>query len=250
MFQLILIFTVVAILVYLFRSHLSNYNYSQSPKASPKQNHDLVEEYGTVVALMAKVAKADGHVGELEAELISNTFDDIVSALDNPQKMRERLKEIFKMEKAGGHSVKELARNFLDFSDTFKQQKILEFLINLAFIDGTFDKTEAHVIEEVAYIFNISPNNYNRILENYKNFYAKRANSSSMNLKQSYELLNCKDGDSLDIVKKAYRKLVKEHHPDIVRGRGEGEEAIEKANEKLQNINAAYEQIKKVKNSS
>jgi len=247
MFQLILIFGVVAVLVYLFRSHLSSYDYTQKREPSPKQNHDLVEEYGTVVALMAKVAKADGQVGELEAELISNIFDDIVGELDKPQEMRGRLKEIFKMEKEGGHSVKELAHNFLEFSDAFKQQKILEFLINLAFIDGTFSKSEAHVIEEVAYIFKISPKNYNKILENYRAFYAKRANSSAMNLKQAYELLNCKDGDSLDLVKKAYRKLVKEHHPDIVRGRGENDEAIEKANERLQDINAAYEQIKKLK---
>jgi len=247
MFQLIVIFGVVAILVYLFRSHLSSYDYKQEKAPSPRQNQDLVEEYGTVVALMAKVAKADGHVNELEAELISNTFDDIVAELDDPQKMRARLKEIFKMEKEGGHSVRELAKNFLEFSDGFKQQKILEFLINLAFTDGSLAKEEERVIEEVAYIFNISPKKYGSILESYRNFYANRSRSSKMSTDECFRILGCKKDASLIEVKKSYRKLVKEHHPDIVRGRGESEEAIEDANAKLQTINEAYECAKKVK---
>jgi len=248
MFQLIVIFGVVAILVYLFRSHLSSYDYKQEKAPSPRQNQDLVEEYGTVVALMAKVAKADGHVNELEAELISNTFDDIVEALDEPQKMRERLKEIFKMEKEGGHSVRELAKNFLEFSDGFKQQKILEFLINLAFTDGNLAKEEERVIEEVAYIFNISPKKYGAILESYRNFYTNRARSSKMSSDECFKVLGCSKDASFAELKKSYRKLVKEHHPDIVRGRGESEEAIEDANAKLQTINEAYECVKKIKN--
>jgi len=247
MFQLIVVFALVAILAYIFRSHLSSYDYSQKQKPSPRDNESLVEEFGTVVALMAKVAKADGHISELEAELISNTFDDIVSELDNPQKMRERLKEIFKMEKEGGHSVKELAQNFLEFSDAFKQQKILEFLINLAFTDGSLDRAEENVIEEVAYIFNISPKKYRVILEAYRTFYSNKASSAKMSTDECFKTLGCSKDDSLAEVKKKYRKLVKINHPDIVHGRGEGEEAIAKANEKLQIINEAYECVKKVK---
>jgi len=49
-------------------------------------------------------------------------------------------------------------------------------------------------------------------------------------------------------IKKAYRKLVKDNHPDIITGRGLGEDEIQKATIRLQEINSAYELIKKQKN--
>mgnify|MGYP000143707800 FL=1 len=51
----------------------------------------------------------------------------------------------------------------------------------------------------------------------------------------------------MGVIKKAYRKLVKEHHPDIVTGQGASQSIIEEATAKLQVINEAYELIKKSK---
>jgi DnaJ like chaperone protein len=48
-----------------------------------------------------------------------------------------------------------------------------------------------------------------------------------------------------DEIKSAYRKLVRENHPDRLMAQGVPEEFIEVANKKLAGINAAYETIQR-----
>ena len=62
-------------------------------------------ELGIFIALMAKVAKADGRIHELEAELLSNTFTDISRMYPTPDKVREMLKEIFNIEKQSINNI-------------------------------------------------------------------------------------------------------------------------------------------------
>lgn len=56
-------------------------------------------EAGLLVALMAKVAKADGQVCELEAQMLKHTFSDISRHFENADEIREKLKEIYAKEK-------------------------------------------------------------------------------------------------------------------------------------------------------
>jgi DnaJ like chaperone protein len=48
----------------------------------------------------------------------------------------------------------------------------------------------------------------------------------------------------MDTIKKAYRNLVKQYHPDIIKSQGKDESYMKKATEKTQEINQAYEMIK------
>jgi DnaJ like chaperone protein len=45
------------------------------------------------------------------------------------------------------------------------------------------------------------------------------------------------------VIKSAYRKLVRENHPDTLIAQGMPEEFVEVANDKLATINAAYDKI-------
>ncbi len=66
-------------------------------------------------------------------------------------------------------------------------------------------------------------------------------------MEKAYEILESNPTDDSNTLKKNYRKLVKQHHPDIVAGQGASEDIIEQATKKLQEINEAYELIKKSK---
>ncbi len=93
-------YAVILAVVLLFYFLTKNYNandYAQKIHVEEKQvlQGDLGEhEAGLLVALMAKVAKADGRVNELEAELLSLTFSDIAKAFENAEAIREALKAI------------------------------------------------------------------------------------------------------------------------------------------------------------
>jgi hypothetical protein len=63
-------------------------------------------------------------------------------------------------------------------------------------------------------------------------------------LNRHYATLGCKPGDDLETVKRAYRRLSREYHPDAVEGKGMGAEFVEFAKRRMQAINEAYRAIR------
>ena len=64
-------------------------------------------------------------------------------------------------------------------------------------------------------------------------------------LKEAYKVIGTKSSASDAVVKKAYRRLMNQHHPDKLVAKGLPEEMMRMAKEKTQEIQAAYEAIKK-----
>ena len=64
------------------------------------------------------------------------------------------------------------------------------------------------------------------------------------NVSDAYKLLGVNESDDMDVVKKAYRKLIREYHPDIIKSQGKDDAYMQEATAKTQEINQAYEMIK------
>ncbi|MCC3861384.1 DnaJ domain-containing protein [Emcibacteraceae bacterium Y4] len=63
-----------------------------------------------------------------------------------------------------------------------------------------------------------------------------------------YTVLGVSHDASDKEIKSAYRKQIKEHHPDLLMAQGVPEELIDVANEKMTAINDAYDKICKIRN--
>jgi len=202
-------------------------------------------ELGLFVALVAKVAKADGRVDSLEAELVGVMFDDISKIFPEPEKTKEILKEIFNEQKDRTDDVKEITdRVFQKIKNNkSKQHQFMGFLIQLAFVDGKVSEEENRVLIVIAETMEFDPKVYHAIFDSFeKNI--NKVNPTN-NIEDSYKLLGVKPTDDMGVIKKAYRKLVKQYHPDIIKSQGKGESYIQEATIKTQEINQAYEMIKK-----
>jgi len=225
--------------------------YTQGQFQSVNINYQSVanSELGIFVALVAKVAKADGHVHELEAELISNMFKDISKAFGatHQEQVRGILKEIFKQEKEIVRNVDTLASKLqaLTRGDKQKRLMMLSFLINLAYIDGELSHSEENLILKIAAFLEISAAEVEGIMQRFAS--AVGGNASQTSINDAYEVLGASREDDLSIIKKKYRALVKKYHPDIMKAKGASEEYIKEATQKVQQINTAYEMIKKEK---
>ncbi len=209
---------------------------------------DLMQhEAGLLVALMAKVAKADGQVCELEAQLLKHTLEDISRHFENQEEIKEKLKKIYEDEKKSFDNTIQICKNLYSLTkhNYQKRVKIMEYLLNLAFIDKEFSNTELMITEDIANALEIKRVDFERLINTFKMFYKQQKENDILSLDKAYEILESSKDDDENILKKKYRNLVKKHHPDIISGQGASQNIIDEATAKLQEINEAYELIKK-----
>lgn len=208
-----------------------------------------VDEAKFLVSLLAKVAKSDGRVSELEARLITQVLDDLSQKVSGVSGVREYLKEVYKSQKENVDNAYETARNYksafnLNYDICVAR---LTFFLNLAYIDGEFNKSEQDVIRNIAYGFGIDKETLDEIIFKFDSFYGSRFDTNLNEMvqeKDAFEVLGLSKNASLEEVKARYKELVRQYHPDILMGRGESKEVIERSTKKLQEINEAYGRLK------
>ncbi|GGD37261.1 molecular chaperone DjlA [Malaciobacter pacificus] len=248
--KLIVLLVIGVILFFIARNYKTERFKNINLKVKEKFDGDLMNhEAGLLVALMAKVAKADGQVCELEAELLKHTFNDISSHFENSEEIRDRLKELYINEKKSFDNTIDVCNKLHSLTkfDYAKRVKILEYLLNLAFIDKEFSDAEKMICEDISNALKIKQTDFDNIVNNFIAFYAQQASNKALNLEKAYEVLEASPNDDAATLKKKYRSLVKKHHPDIISGQGASQSIIDEATKKLQEINEAYELIKKEK---
>ena len=201
-------------------------------------------ELGLFIALVAKVAKADGRVQELEAQLISNMFDDISKLFNEKEKARAIMKEIFNEEKLKVGDTEQLAQalNKKLGRSLLKRRQFMGFLIQLAFVDNGISSDEDNVLREIAQYLNITPQAYENMVQKFENM--KNAKAQTMSMEEAYKVLGVNPSDDMNTIKKQYRKLVRQYHPDIISSQDKDESYLEEATAKTQEINQAYQVIK------
>ena len=213
---------------------------------SNRKKQANVDEAKFLVSLLAKVAKSDGRVSELEARLITQVLDDLSQKVSG---VREYLKEVYNSQKENVDNAYETARNYkrafnLNYDTSVAR---LTFFLNLAYIDGEFNKSEQDVIRNIAYGFGIDKETLDEIIYKFDSFYGSRFGADHDEMSQendAFEVLGLSKNASLDEIKARYKELVRQYHPDILMGRGESKEVIERSTKKLQEINEAYGRLK------
>ena len=107
-------------------------------------------------------------------------------------------------------------------------------LFHIAKADGVIHPAELEYLEEVAAIFGFTGTMWDSL----------RAQYLGEENADPYVILGIERSVSDDELKDAYKRLIKEHHPDRLIAEGLPEEFIEVATEKLAAINTAYDRIK------
>src|SRR3954468_12905609 len=180
-----------------------------------------------VVALAGKMARADGVVTEAEFEIFQRVF----GVPPEEQANVQRIFNLARQDIAGyEHYAGQIARLFM--GNPAMLEDILDGLFEIAKADGVLHPGEAAFLERVAEIFGFAPNEFRRI----------RA-SHFPDREDPYMVLGVAHDAPDEEIKRTYRLLVRENHPDSLIARGVPEEFVKLANDKLAAINAAYDKI-------
>ena len=153
------------------------------------------------------------------------------------------LKKAKKSNRAAEACAKEFYKAFSDqpqMAITF-----VDILICCAVDNGSLDAFEESIIKTVATIIGISPADFQALKASYVG--ARATSSGSSGAIDNYSVLGCPSGASEEEVKKNYRKLAQQWHPDKLSSLGLPEELVSFAKEKFISIQDAYESISEKK---
>lgn len=212
--------------------------------------------FKTTFTLMGYLAKADGRVSEEEIALTQQLMDKMGLTADHK---REAI-ALFKVGSAPDFNASETLRTFKETCGHRVQltQMLMVYLINTALSDGTLDDKEESALREVASGLQFSHLAFEQLLRmvnaqgqftggSYQqrggNQYSQQ--SSPNELANAYAALGIKESNTDAEIKKAYRRLMSEYHPDKLMGQGVPDDMIKVATERSQEVQAAYDLVKK-----
>lgn len=195
---------------------------------STEPQNDIAFTIG-VIALSAKMARADGLVSPLEMQ----AFRQVFQTAPEEERNVKRVFDLAKQDVAGYQSyADEIARLLKD--NRKLRQDVLECLLYVAAVDGALHPEEDTFLADVAERFGFSPSEFR--------FFRARFVIDHGN---PYDVLRLAP-EATDVeIRKQYRKLVADNHPDKLMGRGVPPEFVDIATCKLAAINAAYDTIAK-----
>ncbi|HDZ16078.1 MAG TPA: co-chaperone DjlA [Methylophaga aminisulfidivorans] len=207
----------------------------------------------TAFVLMGKLAKADGRISQVEVDHV----EAFIKKLGMSGEHRQEAIRQFQRGAEAGFNIDETLVKFNQYcGNTFNlKQMLLVYLTVMALADGKLDPAEQTILEQVSAQLGYSKAEFNRILSmimSQANFSSGRQYSSSSSgprsaseIDDAYTALGVSKNSTDQEVKRAYRKLMSQYHPDKLMGQGVPEDMINVATEKTKEIQLAYDLIKK-----
>ncbi len=201
--------------------------------------------YTATFAVMGHVCKADGQVSHAEIDLARS----VMAQMDlSPAQARTAMR-IFNEGKARDFSLdavlaqlRAVVRNHSSLARMF-----LEIQLAAACADGRLDAAERRVLLHVCERLGFSPLEFEHLVamaQASSGRSAPREEPRRGRLDDAYEILSIKPTAGNDEVKRAYRRLMNQHHPDKLVARGLPEEMVRVATEKTREIREAYDRIR------
>jgi DnaJ like chaperone protein len=195
-------------------------------------------------SVMGHVAKSDGKVTSDE---IAAT-ESIMARMQLDARQRKAAIQLFNEGKKTGFPLHDVLKQFLHECHRRRSlvQMFLEIQIATAMADGTLHAAERRLLFSIGTQLGFAPAEIEQLLHlaGPAGPQARRAPP----LSEAYAMLGVDSKADDATVKKAYRRLMNQHHPDKLIAKGLPEEMIQVATEKTQQIKAAYEQIRKARN--
>lgn len=183
-------------------------------------------------SMLAKVAHADGRISPEEIQAVE---DFMANELNLTPESKRFAVEIFETAINSPMAFQDFAGQF--YHQFHNQPRLLDLMIDvllrLSVADGALSDSEEKLISSAARIFRFSEQKYNELKARY-----------APDFEKYYAILGIHSRASDDEIKRQYRKLVKEYHPDKIASKGLPEEFNKFANDKFREIQDAYDAVK------
>jgi len=209
--------------------------------------------FDTTFLVMGHIAKADGRVSEAELQAARI----IMQRMNLNEQMRQRAMELFTQGKQSDFNLDQALANLVQACHRNKVllRMFVEIQMQAMLAESSLSQTKQQILQKICQYLGFAPLNFT-LFEHLFGFgrsaqddYQQRTYRgaprahSRMSVQDAYAVLNVPSTANDSEIKKAYRRLMSQNHPDKLVSKGLPEEMIKLATEKTQNIKAAYELI-------
>ncbi|GLP97337.1 co-chaperone protein DjlA [Paraferrimonas sedimenticola] len=198
-------------------------------------------------AVMGHMAKKGGRVTEQDIALANHLMDQLGLSGDK----RRQAQAAFRNGKSAGFKVESVLKDLrrLSLGRTALLQMFLEIQIQTALSDGRLQDDERELLQLIALTLGFSPSELSQLLSRWQaeqraHQYGEQRSEQAI-LDDAYQVLGVDRNISFPELKRVYRRLMSEHHPDKLVAKGLPNEMMDIAKQKTQDIKAAYEVLKR-----
>ena len=201
-------------------------------------------------AVMGHIAKADGTVSQAEINLAKRVMEEMALSPE----MRDTAIKLFQQGKKEDFSLDDVLIQFRHECHRRGHliRMFLEIQVQAALADGVLDREEEQILLHCCQMLGVSRFEFERLkiqIQAQQRFYGhgrqQQARVKTSSLQDAYAILGIDASASDAEVKKAYRRLMNQNHPDKLVAKGLPEEMMTLAKEKTQKISKAYDLIQK-----
>lgn len=199
----------------------------------------------TVFILMGKLAKADGHISQGEIDHV----EQFIQKLGMSSEHRQKAITLFGKGASPDFEIESSLNQFMIVCGQTHslRQMLLVYLIVMALSDGGIHASEENLLRQIAGHLGYDPSAFQHLLDmilNQAHFAGGQSNSANA-LEDAYKALGISKDSTDQEVKKAYRKLISQYHPDKLIGQGVPADMIAVATRQSQEVQVAYDLIEK-----
>jgi DnaJ like chaperone protein len=204
--------------------------------------------FNATFQLMGRMAKTDGRISEAEIEVTEQLMARLGLGGDSRQ---EAIRQ-FKRGAQADFDVDACLDAFMSHAGRHAnlRQMLLLFLFSTAMADQEISTAEMALLRHVAGRLGLDTHDFERLLAMFRaqeGFAPGRPPRAEAPLADAYRALGVNESASDREVKTAYRRLMKQYHPDKLIAEGLPEEMVQVATERAQEIQAAYARIKEAR---
>ncbi len=196
--------------------------------------------FHTTFAVMGHIAKSTGQVTQQDIALASSLMDQ----LGLYGQARVLAQQAYRDGKDADYPLQQRISQ-LSLALRFRRDLAMMFIeiqIQVALADGEIQAEEMQLLEMIAAELSFTPNELQQMLRRHRS--GQHGQQQGMNLTDACDILGVSASDDLTTIKRAYRKLMSQHHPDKLASQGLPPEMAKVAQEKSQQIQAAWEFIR------
>lgn len=184
-----------------------------------------------IFSVMGKLAKADGVVTREELAVV----DTVINSLNMTQQEKAFARRVFNESKNSPYAIEDFALQFYRMNKS--RQAVLSSFIDILFqisaADGVLHPAEEKALYAIKDIFRLQDRHFDSIKARY-----------FKDVDRYYRILNCTAASTSEEIKKSYKKLAREFHPDAIVSKGLPDEFIDFATKRFQAIQEAYEKVR------